>query len=198
MRQGTNKDSPEGATGADAQRAVIRSRVLQAIADNRTPGLHFVGHFMGTAWDEVTPDVARISIETSEHNSDADGEANLNMVTTLVDMALANAIRARLSMEAGMRLGTISLHIAFTGVPLRGRLEAARRIYGENLRVPAFRFTPAELMLAYVRGRRDRAGVAGAVRTSARRSTETHSVSMETATTFQMPVRISPAARKAA
>jgi hypothetical protein len=81
---------------------------------------------------------------------------------------------------------------------VRGRLKPAARIYGENLRVPAFRFTPAELMLAYVRGRRDRAGVAGAVRTSARRSTETHSVSMETATTFQMPVRISPAARKAA
>lgn len=114
----------------DARRAAIRRRVLQALADNRTPGLHFVGHFMGTAWDEVSPACARISIETAEHNTDAGGEANLNMVTTLVDMALANAIRARLSMEAGMRLGTISLHIAFTGVPLRGRLEAVAHCEG--------------------------------------------------------------------
>ena len=81
---------------------------------------------------------------------------------------------------------------------VRGRLKAAGRIYGENLRVPAFRFTPAELMLAYVRGRRDRAGVTGAVRTSARRSPETHSVSMERVATIQLPARVPPATRKAA
>jgi len=81
---------------------------------------------------------------------------------------------------------------------VRGRLKAAGRIYGENLRVPAFRFTPAELMFAYVRGRRDRAGVTGAVRTSARRSPETHSVSMERVATIQLPARIPPATRKAA
>lgn len=108
----------------------LRERVLQAIADNRTPGLHFVGHFMGTAWDEVSPVQARISIETAPHTCDANGEANLVMVTTLVDMALANAIRACLSMQTGMRLGTISLHIAFTGVPLAGRLEAVARCEG--------------------------------------------------------------------
>ena len=123
-------DKQAVAATSDAQREAIRGRVLQAIADNRTPGLHFVGHFMATAWDEVTPAVARLSIETAAHNADASGEANLNMVTTLVDMALANAIRARLSMEAGMRLGTVSLHIAFTGVPLRGRLEAVARCEG--------------------------------------------------------------------
>ena len=123
-------DNRAAAPTPESQRALIRSRVLQAIADNRTPGLHFVGHFMGTAWDEVTPRVARISIETAAHSSDASGEANLNMVTTLVDMALANAIRARLSTQAGMRLGTVSLHIAFTGVPLRGRLEAVAHCEG--------------------------------------------------------------------
>ena len=104
-----------GAAAAQAPGEAIRARVLQAIADNRTPGLHFVGHFMGTAWDAVTPVHARLSIETAPHSADASGEANLVMVTTLVDMALANAIRACLSMEAGMRLGTVSLHIAFTG-----------------------------------------------------------------------------------
>ncbi len=123
-------DSRSATVLPDDRRAQIRGRVLQAIADNRTPGLHFVGHFMGTAWDEVTPALARMSIETGEHNTDAGGEANLNMVTTLVDMALANAIRARLSTQSGTRLGTVSLHIAFTGVPLRGRLEAVAQCEG--------------------------------------------------------------------
>jgi len=109
---------------------LIRNRVLQAIADNRTPGLHFVGHFMGTRWDEVTPECARISISTEAHTVDATGEANLNMVTTLIDMALANAIRARLSMGDGMRLGTISMHVSFTGEPLVGDLEADARCQG--------------------------------------------------------------------
>lgn len=108
----------------------LRSRVLQAIADNRTPGLHFVGHLMGTRWDEVTPVQAHLSIEVAPHIADAGGQADLVVVTTLVDMALANAIRARLSMEAGMRLGTVSLHIAFTGVPLTGRLEALAHCEG--------------------------------------------------------------------
>jgi acyl-coenzyme A thioesterase PaaI-like protein len=113
-----------------AVRDEIRGRVLQAIADTRTPGLHFVGHFMGTSWDDITPESARLSIEAGVHGTDAGGEANLNMVTTLIDMALANAIRARLSMDTGMRLGTVSLHIAFTGVPLRGRLDAVAHCEG--------------------------------------------------------------------
>jgi acyl-coenzyme A thioesterase PaaI-like protein len=108
----------------------IRARVLRAIADNRTPGLHFVGHFMGMSWDDITPQHARMSIETGVHGSDAGGEVNLNMVTTLLDMALANAIRARLSMDTGMRLGTVSLHVAFTGAALRGRLEAVAQCEG--------------------------------------------------------------------
>ena len=123
-------DIHSGVVAVHAPGEGIRARVLQAIADNRTPGLHFVGHFMGTTWDEVTPEHARLSIETAPHSTDAGGEANLVMVTTLIDMALANAIRAGLSMEAGMRLGTVSLHVAFTGIPLAGRLEAVARCEG--------------------------------------------------------------------
>jgi len=119
-------DAVPDAGSADA----IRARVLQAIADNRTPGLHFVGYFMGARWDEVSPERARMSIRTGPHCADANGEANLNVVTSLIDMALANAIRAGLSMADGMRLGTISLHIAFTGEPLVGHLEATARCEG--------------------------------------------------------------------
>lgn len=81
---------------------------------------------------------------------------------------------------------------------VRGRLKAASRIYGENLRVPAFRFTPGELLLAYVRGRRDRADVVGTVRTSARRAADASSDRLETATTYRLPDRMPAATRKAA
>jgi acyl-coenzyme A thioesterase PaaI-like protein len=123
-------DERPSPTLPDAAADALRNRVLQAIADNRTPGLHFVGHLMGTNWDEVTAAQARLSIEVAPQVADAGGEANLVVVTTLVDMALANAIRARLSMESGMRLGTVSLHIAFTGVPLAGCLEAVAHCEG--------------------------------------------------------------------
>lgn len=113
---------------ADAQR--IRERVLQGLSDNRTPGLHFVGHFMGTRWDEVRPGYARISVDGGPHCADPSGEINLNVVSTLVDIALANAIRAGLSMADGMRLGTVSLHMTFTGRPLRGPLVAEARCDG--------------------------------------------------------------------
>ena len=46
------------------------------------------------------------------------------------DIALANAIRAGLSMADGMRLGTVSLHVTFTGRPLRGPLVAEARCDG--------------------------------------------------------------------
>ncbi len=115
---------------SDANAQQIRARVLRALADNRTPGLHFVGHFIGTRWDEITPLRAHLSVDVGPHCADAGGEANLNVVTTLIDMALANAIRAGLSMGHGTRLGTISMHIAFTGEPLTGRLDAQAHCEG--------------------------------------------------------------------
>jgi hypothetical protein len=80
----------------------------------------------------------------------------------------------------------------------RGRLQAAGRIYGENLRVPAFRYTPIELLQAYVQGRWARAGVVGAVRTSARRSPDASNVPSDAVTTYRLPERPPAVARKAA
>lgn len=81
---------------------------------------------------------------------------------------------------------------------VRGRLQAANRIYGENLRVPAFRFTPRELVQAYVQGRWARAGIVGAVRTSARRANEVSEAAPQPATTLRLPDRAPVATRRAA
>jgi hypothetical protein len=81
---------------------------------------------------------------------------------------------------------------------VRGRLRAACGIYGENLRVPAFRFSSIELVQAYVRGRRERAGVVGTVRNSLRRSPESSAAPPEPVTTYRLPERLLVAAREAA
>ena len=130
---------PVPASGADARgrpRADgtppdrVLERVLRAIGDNRTPGLHFLGHFMGVEWIEVDHRIARMALQVGEHCVDEQGEASLEVVATLADIALANAIRARLSLSEGMRLGTISLHLTLTGEPLVGRIEAQARCEG--------------------------------------------------------------------
>lgn len=105
----------------------VLARVLRAIGDNRTPGLHFLGHFMGLQWLQVDTRVACLALDTGEHCLDERGEASFEVVAMLADIALANAIRARLSLADGMRLGTISMHITLTGEPLVGRIEAQAR-----------------------------------------------------------------------
>ena len=81
---------------------------------------------------------------------------------------------------------------------VRGRLAAARKIQGENLRVPAFRFTPGELAQAYLQGRWARAGIVGAVRSSARRTPESVGDAPDAATTYRLPERDRSPFRKAA
>ena len=72
---------------------------------------------------------------------------------------------------------------------VRGRPKAASRIYGENLRVPAFRFSRRELVLAYVWGRWTRMGLLRAVWTSARRAHDLSAAATQPATTLRFPDR---------
>jgi acyl-coenzyme A thioesterase PaaI-like protein len=108
----------------------VLARVLRAIGDNRTPGLHFLGHFMGLHWRQVDEQAAVVALDAGEHCIDEGGEVSFEGVATLADIALANAIRARLSLSEGMRLGTISMHLTLTGEPLVGRIEATARCEG--------------------------------------------------------------------
>ena len=102
---------------------LIRKQVLRSLARNREPGFHFAGHFLGITFAGKTADESRVSLEPGPHCEEADGQVNLGAVAMLADIALASAIRARLTPE--QRLATVSMHLQFTGIEMRGTLEAS-------------------------------------------------------------------------
>lgn len=108
----------------------IRARVLQAIARNRVPGLHFAGHFLDIEWQEVAGDTARIAIPDGPHCRDANGAVNIVALGILADNALAAPARSGAS--PGARLGTIHLQLQFTGAPVTGDLSAESRLLGRS------------------------------------------------------------------
>jgi len=109
--------------------AHIRARVLRAISANRTPGFHFAGHFFGVAFERIAAEGARLSLEGGAHVDDADGNVGVGVVAMLADIALASSIRAALGTDS-TRLATVSMHLQFTGTPLRWRLEAEGHAQG--------------------------------------------------------------------
>jgi acyl-coenzyme A thioesterase PaaI-like protein len=106
----------------------IRHRVLQGLARNREPGFHFAGNFLGVSFAGVTAGQSRVCLEAGPHCEEADGQVNLGAVALLADIALASAIRAQLTPE--QRLATVSMHLQFTGAPMKGRLEATGSFEG--------------------------------------------------------------------
>jgi acyl-coenzyme A thioesterase PaaI-like protein len=108
----------------------IRARVLAAIAGNRTPGLHFTGHFLGLDWREVTGDTARMAMVEGPHCRDADGAVNLVALGVLADNVLATPTRT--DAPPGARLATIHLQLRFTGAPVAGDLTAEARLLGRS------------------------------------------------------------------
>jgi hypothetical protein len=114
----------------NADDQAIRARVLQAIADNRIPGLHFAGHFLGLEWQEVTHDTARMAMAEGPHCRDADGAMNLVALGILADNVLATPTRTEAA--PGARLGTILLQLHFTGAPITGDLSAEARLLGRS------------------------------------------------------------------
>ena len=116
------------ATARESGAGRIRSRVLRAIAANRTAGLHFPGYFLELEWGEITGGSARIAISSGEHCADANGEADVGALAILADTALATT--ARPGLAPGARLATIHLQMQFTGAPATGRVEADARLLG--------------------------------------------------------------------
>lgn len=100
----------------------IRRRVLTALALNRTPGFHFSGNFLGVQYHNITPQRVMTSLDEGAHCEDVDGSNNLAVVALLADVAAASVVRANLT--PAQRLATVSLHLQFTGAPLRGPLTA--------------------------------------------------------------------------
>jgi acyl-coenzyme A thioesterase PaaI-like protein len=108
----------------------IRARVLQAIARNRVPGLHFAGHFLDIQCRELDGDTARFAVPDGPHCRDADGAVNIGALGILADNVLAAP--TRFGESPGARLGTVHLQLQFTGAPLIGDLSAQSRMLGRS------------------------------------------------------------------
>lgn len=105
-----------------ADRPVIRRRILEALARQREPGLYFAGHLLGLLFESTGPRERRVSMPAGPHCEDADGQVDVGAVALLADTALASA--ARVDFDVDARFATVSMHLQFTGAPLRGALAA--------------------------------------------------------------------------
>lgn len=108
----------------------IRARVLRAIAGNRFPGLHFPGHFLDIEWKTVTGGTARATLENGPHCRNSDGTINMVVLGILADHMLTAAVRTGTS--PGARLGTIHLHLHFTGAVVSGDINATSLLLGHS------------------------------------------------------------------
>ncbi|MDA8123703.1 MAG: PaaI family thioesterase [Deltaproteobacteria bacterium] len=120
----------EGSSHPHCDEQLIRARVLRAIAANRTPGLHFIGHFLNFEWQKVSGGTARAVFPEGPHCRAANGEVDLVALGIFIDQSLAAAVRTGTRMPPGGRLGTIHLEAQFTGTPAVGNLEADSRLLG--------------------------------------------------------------------
>jgi acyl-coenzyme A thioesterase PaaI-like protein len=109
--------------------APIRARVLAGIARNRIPGFHFAGNFLEVSYDRVDANEARVSLEPGEHCVDRNGETSIGAIGMIADIALAASVRAALD-SMTTRLATVSMHLQFTGAPMKGRVEGEGAFQG--------------------------------------------------------------------
>lgn len=108
----------------------IRHRVHRAILRDRTPGLHFAGHFLDIRYERVEPGSAVVSMPTGRHCTDDTGNVHVGALALLADAALAAGIRAQLG-DIG-RLATVSIDLRLSGLPCGDRLEAAAHFEGSH------------------------------------------------------------------
>jgi hypothetical protein len=72
---------------------MIRARVLQAIAANRNPGLHFIGHFLNFEWQKVSRGTAHAVFHEGPHCRAVNGEVDFVALGIFIDQSLAAAVR---------------------------------------------------------------------------------------------------------
>lgn len=106
----------------------IRAQVLQGIAGNRLPGLHFPGYFLDMALPRFDGDGVEIGACNAAHTRDADGTLDLAALCLLADTTLATATRGHVA--PGARLATLHLQIQFTGLPAHGDVRARAHALG--------------------------------------------------------------------
>lgn len=108
--------------------APLLDAVLRGIARNRTPGWNFPGHFLALSFDEVTRGRGRVSLEPGPHCTDGDGRVNVAALSVLADIGMAASIRSEVGFAS--RMATVTMALAFTGAPARGRVEMHSELEG--------------------------------------------------------------------
>jgi acyl-coenzyme A thioesterase PaaI-like protein len=91
----------------------IRTRVLTALAGNRTPGFHFPGYFLDLEWPSIGGHTAVETMQGGAHCTNADGSVNAGALGVMLDSALATP--PRLVIELGARQATVHLNVQYTG-----------------------------------------------------------------------------------
>jgi acyl-coenzyme A thioesterase PaaI-like protein len=109
----------------------IRRQALRAIAANRTPGFHFVGHFLAARWLETSVGCARMLLPDAPHVRNEDGHVALTALAIFADTVLSTATRS--SIAPGERLATTYLHMRFTGADAVGDVAAEATMEGRSV-----------------------------------------------------------------
>lgn len=106
---------------ADADPAELR-HVLRALAQARTPGWNFPGHFLALSFDEVGEGESLLSLEPGPHCVTSDGAQSLAALAVLADVGLAASMRRRVGLAS--RMATVTMTLQFNGQRAEGKLEA--------------------------------------------------------------------------
>jgi acyl-coenzyme A thioesterase PaaI-like protein len=106
----------------------INQRILHAIALNRQPGYHFCGNFFDLIFEDVHDGHSTVTIHPHPGFVEYDGTIAPTALAVTADFALATAIRT--AADPSARLATVSMHLQFTGEPLKGPLVATGRLEG--------------------------------------------------------------------
>lgn len=99
---------------------IHRTRV--ALALDRTPGFNYSCNLLGVRFPVQTPAHIEVHMDHGAYCEDATGHVDPGAASLLADVAMGCVVRANLPPD--QRLGTVSLQLQFTGLPLLGPLVA--------------------------------------------------------------------------
>lgn len=108
--------------------ARLRDCVMQGLARNRLPGLHFPGHFMALDRRQFDRDAVVLALPLGPHIADERGVIGMPAVCLLVDVTLATSMRPFL--QPGVRTATVSMQIVFAGLAPVGELVCEAQCLG--------------------------------------------------------------------
>jgi acyl-coenzyme A thioesterase PaaI-like protein len=110
--------------------AVLRKRILAALAANRAPGFHFPGYFLGFAWPRLNGLTVDQTMDAGAHCVDARGIVHPAVVGVMVDQALSTTPRLSPDAIPGARQATVHIDLQYSGHAPRGALRVEASLEG--------------------------------------------------------------------